>query len=335
LPVAFSTAKVPTGLQNLGNTCYLNAPMQCAHAIPAVKQLVLESKEDESSNLALRALGKLFESWEIQDPVSPRSFCSVLGIQPMVQQDAQEFWKLLLPALNSTRLTDLYQGCTEDYLVTLDGSHEKRKAVPFLDLSLDIKPTMYESLQDLLKPEILSGSNAWKPAGVPLDAKKGTGLQSLGMPPILQLHLKRFSFDWTTERTSKVLDTCSFDQELNLSDFVDEECVYDLHSIVVHVGEFGSGHYYAYVRPDPRTAAWYRCDDHKVDKVGWDDVIRDACGGRFVTDGKPRSTFGRIRQIPRLFGIGRRGAYGFGGKSSCAYVVQYVKRSKIPDLFDV
>ena len=62
-----------------------------------------------------------------------------LGIPPMVQQDSQEFWKLLLPAINQESLSDLYKGSFEDYIVALDGSgREKRREELFLDLSLDI-----------------------------------------------------------------------------------------------------------------------------------------------------------------------------------------------------
>ena len=159
---------VSTGLKNLGNTCYMNAQLQCAFHIPAVRRITLaedektdqpieddeaEEEASESSNTpetvtsdALRAMqGIITEMTQAADQrlpaVAPRSFCFRLGIPVMVQQDSQEFWKLLLPAMNKESLSNLYKGSFEDYIVALDGSgREKRREELFLDLSLDISP---------------------------------------------------------------------------------------------------------------------------------------------------------------------------------------------------
>ena len=177
-----SSTFVSTGLSNLGNTCYMNAQLQCAFHIPLVRKLALdtepiptpamttdsavdaadveipvegETSEDaeekvtvESSTLkkesdAKIALRELFHDMAKAatsgQPVFPRNFCLRLGIPPMVQQDSQEFWKLLLPALEQESLSDLYKGCFESYITALDGSdRERRKEELFLDLSLDI-----------------------------------------------------------------------------------------------------------------------------------------------------------------------------------------------------
>jgi ubiquitin C-terminal hydrolase len=46
---------------------------------------------------------------------------------------------------------------------------------------------------------------------------------------------------------------------------------YRLFSVLVHRGQFSTGHYYAYVRKESK---WYKCDDAKVDEVKQDEVMR-------------------------------------------------------------
>ena len=64
------------------------------------------------------------------------------------------------------------------------------------------------------EPEILrvSEGNGWRPSkgADKVDAFKGSSLKRDGLPSLLQLHLKRFKYDWETEETSKINDCCSF-----------------------------------------------------------------------------------------------------------------------------
>lgn len=97
---------------------------------------------ESEAKMALRGFfGQMIDaaSQPLRVAAAPRAFCMQLGIPPMVQQDSQEFWKLLLPALEDERISDLYKGSFEDYIVALDGSgREKRREELFLDLSLDV-----------------------------------------------------------------------------------------------------------------------------------------------------------------------------------------------------
>ena len=160
-----SSTIVSNGLRNVGNTCYMNAQLQCAFHIEAVRDIatsvtpsqMLSSSADandddesvevdrEETTEAALALKEVFENMieaatnQGSLPYMPRSFCARLGIPPMVQQDSQEFWKLLLPAAGVEELSDLYKGVYEDYISAIDGSgREKRRDEVFLDLSLDV-----------------------------------------------------------------------------------------------------------------------------------------------------------------------------------------------------
>jgi hypothetical protein len=122
--------------------------------------------------------------------------------------------------------------------------------------------------------------------------------------------------------------------------------------------ETASGHYYSYIRPDIRTNEWYRFDDEFVTRVDYDDVIADAFGGSCSSQQKlikkdtietidvpiprPRVFFWRIFALLRLIrqatfigsqASGAAPGFGYGGKTSNAYMLQYVKRCDIPKLW--
>ena len=325
------------GLVNLGNTCYLNAQLQCAYHVPHLRKLILEAKdtvvdveveveveveedaiEDQetipggeeepqtcqdgvtevgNTNLeqeqpnevadatfkettivsetegttkkkirkteirqekrpisnALRALQHTFytltpASKTHAPPGSTNAICRTMGINPFVQQDGQEFWKLFLPELDYSKLVDLYSGHFQDYVREiipdignehgdygeekkddeLTAQHDKKmeklprervRTEPFLDLSIPVTEGATCSVESTLRemftePEILrvSEGNGWRPSkdADKVDAYKGSSLNNDGLPSLLQLHLKRFKFDWETEQTSKINDCCSF-----------------------------------------------------------------------------------------------------------------------------
>lgn len=197
------------------------------------------------------------------------------------------------------------------------------------------------------EPELLSvkEGNGWRPekGADKVDALKGSLLRVQGLPSILQLHLKRFNYDWQRDQMSKINDRCSFPEELDLSplcaDIQDVEkpsACYTLQSIVIHVGEFGAGHYYAYVRPDVCSDQWYRFNDHVVTKVSFNEVVADAYGGRNeirkMVKNNDNSKRGVLRRLRSVFHK-QADPFGFGGRTSNAYVVQYIKKNDIPSLY--
>jgi ubiquitin carboxyl-terminal hydrolase 7 len=379
------TSLLSKGLINLGNTCYLNAQLECAFHIPKVRHLILSpplvpsssSPSDDSNSAALLSLQSVFRQMSqiSSSATNTRNFCLALGINPYEQQDAQEFWKLLLPELNCGPLTNLYRGEYDTYISALDGSGRERiRREIFMDLSLDVSnfDHVMDSLEDMFTSgEILSveEGNGWRPergAEEVVDAIKGNKLKKEGLPNILQLHLMRFRHDWQSGLVSKINDRFVFAKVLDLEkvcnaakggDTVDigngkDDFLYDLQSVIVHAGEYGSGHYYAYVRPDVRRDEWFRYDDDRVTQVTFQEVQDDAFGGHVLKGGSnqhkkttgddhPKQRRGTLKmgfwkalwQHSRMRSEDRM-HFGWGGRSSSAYMLQYVKRSDISMLYD-
>jgi len=356
-----------------------------------IRKTELRTETRPISN-ALRALQHTFVSLTPRNGQSASSgttqaLCRSLGINPFIQQDGQEFWKLFVPELNYDKMTQLYSGYFDDYVREIlpesdndsnceekkdeEGDHvgkprERVRTEQFLDLSIPVAEGMGGSVESTLRemftqPEILklSEGNGWRPSkgADKVDAYKGSSLKRDGLPSVLQLHLKRFKYDWETGETSKINDRCSFPLKLDLSEIsepgkaneneANNDVVYDLQSIVIHRGEYGSGHYYSYVRPDIRSNEWYRFDDQIVTKVEFNDVVADAYGGRVrrkrsrsLDESKSGSSTKQQRGLlRRIFSFGGRlknagdGAFGYGGITSSAYMLQYVRRSDIPTLY--
>eukprot|EP00257_Ricinus_communis_P016032 XP_015574074.1 ubiquitin carboxyl-terminal hydrolase 2 isoform X2 [Ricinus communis] len=108
-------------------------------------------------------------------------------------------------------------------------------------------------------------------------------------PPILTIHLKRFSQD-ARGRLSKLNGHVNFGDVLDLRPYMDPRCtdrekyVYRLLGVVEHLGTMRGGHYVAYVRGGQKSkgkaenesgsSVWYHASDAYVREVSLEEVLR-------------------------------------------------------------
>ncbi|KVI05076.1 hypothetical protein Ccrd_016566 [Cynara cardunculus var. scolymus] len=118
------------------------------------------------------------------------------------------------------------------------------------------------------------------------DAKKG--VLFIDFPPVLQLQLKRFEYDFMRDTMVKINDRYEFPLQLDLdredgkylSPQADRSVrnLYTLHSVLVHSGGVHGGHYYAYIRPT-LSDQWFKFDDERVTKEDIKRALDEQYGG--------------------------------------------------------
>lgn len=221
-------------------------------------------------------------------------------------------------------ITKLFEGHFFNYIECINVDCKSTRQEAFQDLQLDVKgcKTIYDSFDKYCEVEVLDGDNKYEAEGFgKQDARKGVLFDDF--PPVLQLHLKRFEYDFMKDMMVKINDRYEFFDELDL-DKVDENGKrkylspnadknvrnkYRLLGVLVHSGGVHGGHYYAFVRPDGTN--WLKFDDERVENSDVQKAIDENWGGE---DEKPAPAgFGQPIRLTKF---------------SNAYMLVYVRESE-------
>jgi ubiquitin carboxyl-terminal hydrolase 47 len=98
-----------------------------------------------------------------------------------------------------------------------------------MDLSLPIKnefgtgvlnSSVEMALENYIKPEKLDGSNQYQCETCKKKVNAEKGLKLTNCPPVLFIHLARFTLDWETMQRVKIYDRVSFPFMLNMNDYI-------------------------------------------------------------------------------------------------------------------
>ncbi|KAI3812718.1 hypothetical protein L1987_17430 [Smallanthus sonchifolius] len=291
---------VGAGLENLGNTCFFNAVMQCfTHSVLLVQGLYSYTHPTpcdcsnerfclicalrEHIELSLSSNGKSVSPWKFVDNLSYFS-SSFLRYQ---QEDAHEFLQCFLDRLESC-LTNLktkddalpsqsynlvkqvFGGRVISKLRCCHCNHISDTYEPSVDLSLEIEDanSLSTALESFTKVEHIEDEEmkfTCDHCKQKVSVEKQLMLDQI--PPICAFHLKRFKNDGSyVEKIDKQVE---FPLELDLQPYTsgsqsnNVDFKYELYAVVVHAGfTSSSGHYYCYIRSAPDK--WYKFDDRKV-----------------------------------------------------------------------
>eukprot|EP00877_Chromochloris_zofingiensis_P003568 jgi/Chrzof1/13211/Cz07g24170.t1 len=331
------------GLKNQGATCYMNSLLQYLFHLPYFRKAVYHMptpENDEPSKSIPLALQSLFYKLQYsRTSVSTKDLTKSFGwstYDAFLQHDVQELNRVLCEKLEEkmkgTRvekvINEVFEGHTHNFIECVDVEYKSTRRESFMDLQLDVKgcANIYDSFDKYTAVEMMTGENQYKAEGYGLqDARKGVLFEDF--PPVLQLQLKRFEYDFQRDTMVKINDRYEFYDTLDL-DRGDGKYLapsadrtlrneYKLHSVLVHSGGVHGGHYYAFIRPDGKN--WLKFDDDRVTLEEPHRALAEQFGGE--EEGvPPPPAHGFGPQMPVAPGTGFKFT-----KHSNAYMLVYIR----------
>ncbi|XP_008448681.1 ubiquitin carboxyl-terminal hydrolase 20-like [Cucumis melo] len=287
------------GLANLGNTCFINAILQClTHTAPFVEGIRSANhympcnSEDfcvlcairDHIELSLTSLGGIISPVKLVDNLN--YFSSFF--RRYQQEDAHEFMQCFLDKLERCMVSEakdwvssedddlvnkVFGGRLISNLCCCNCGHCSETHEPLVDLSLEIEnvDSLSSALESFTKVERIGDPETkFKCENCKEEVWVEKQLKLEKLPLVTTFHLKRFKADSSfVEKIEKHLE---FPLELDLQPYTlggqdaEVELKYELYAIVEHTGfSSTSGHYFSFVRSSPDT--WHRMDDSLVTPV--------------------------------------------------------------------
>ncbi|XP_038698164.1 ubiquitin carboxyl-terminal hydrolase 23 isoform X2 [Tripterygium wilfordii] len=298
ISLRITSRRIGAGLENLGNTCFLNSVLQCLTYTEPLAAYLQSGKHQNSCRIAgfcalcaiqkhvSRALEATGRSLAPKDLVSNLR-CISRNFRNARQEDAHEYMVNLLESMHKCCLPSgvpsespsayekslvhkIFGGRLRSQVKCVQCSYSSNKYDPFLDLSLEIikADSLIKALSNFTAAELLDGGE--RQYQCQRCKQKVRALKQLTVhnaPFVLTVHLKRFrSHDPGQKIDKKVFFGPTLDMKPFVSGSYQGDLKYTLYGVLVHYGwSTRSGHYSCFVRTS--SGMWYSLDDNRVCQV--------------------------------------------------------------------
>ncbi|KAK8656629.1 hypothetical protein V6N13_098574 [Hibiscus sabdariffa] len=298
LSLKITFRKIGAGLENLGNTCFLNSVLQCLTYTEPLVAYLQSGKHQNSCriagfcalcaiqkhvNRALQSTGRILAPNDLVSNLR----CISRNFRNSRQEDAHEYMVNLLESMHKCCLPSgvssespsayekslvhkIFGGRLRSQVKCLQCSYGSNTFDPFLDLSLEIvkADSLLKALKNFTTAELLDGGERqYQCQRCKQKVKAIKQLTVYNAPHVLTIHLKRFrAYDFGQKIDRKVEFGSTLDMKPFVSGSNEGDLKYTLYGVLVHCGwSTHSGHYYCFVRTS--SGMWYSLDDNRVVQV--------------------------------------------------------------------
>nr|XP_046234180.1 ubiquitin carboxyl-terminal hydrolase 42 [Scatophagus argus]XP_046234181.1 ubiquitin carboxyl-terminal hydrolase 42 [Scatophagus argus] len=283
--------RIGAGLQNMGNTCFLNSALQCLTYTPPFANYMLTREHSKTCHEPGFCMMCTMQNHVIQVFANSGNVIKPIGVLNELkriakhfrygsQEDAHEFLRYTVDAMQksclpgakldrqtqaTTFIHQVFGGYLRSRVKCLNCKAVSDTFDPFLDIPLEIKtaPSVSKALEQFVKPEQLDGENAYKCTKCKKMVTASKRFTIHRSANVLTLSLKRFA----NFSGGKITKDVKYPEYLDLRPFMSqsqgEPQVYGLYAVLVHSGfSCHAGHYFCYIKAS--NGQWYQMNDSSV-----------------------------------------------------------------------